>query len=174
MEGLNVKDIQQWVRERVNIIIIFQITNSKKSQPRMVCQLVNSLLKEEFLVVINDKWKDESRIKKGNLKIMTSEEFVEIFKNSKPISISKGKTYFLMRRPKENWGSKGNYWWNREWVRDERGGQNKGKIRRTFNKDSAWRTRQLRIDKKITIFSKAIKFGSIQLRWGVQWIFLRF
>ena len=32
---------------------------------------------------------------------MASEEFVEIFKNSKPLSILKGKTYFLTRRTKE-------------------------------------------------------------------------
>ena len=73
----------------------------------------------------------------------------------------------------KNWGSKGAFLWNGEWVRDERGGQTKGKIRRTFNKDSAWWTRRLRIDQKFAIFSKDIKFESIQLRWGVQWIFFK-
>ena len=73
----------------------------KRANREWFVNFVSTLLKEEFLIAINDKWRDVSRIKKGNLGIMASEEFVEIFKNSKPISISKEKTYFLTRRLKE-------------------------------------------------------------------------
>ena len=64
--------------------------------------LVNTLLEEDFREFINDKWRSSERkvINNKNLGITAKEEFIEIFKNSRSVSTSRGKTYFLARKPK--------------------------------------------------------------------------
>ena len=57
-------------------------------------------MENEFKAFINDKWRARELkvIKNKNLEINVKDEFVEIFKNSKSISTSRGKTYFLARK----------------------------------------------------------------------------
>ena len=64
---------------------------------------MNSLLENEFKAFIDGRWRacELNVIKNKNLKINVKYEFVKIFKNSKSISTSRGKTYFLARKQRE-------------------------------------------------------------------------
>ena len=64
--------------------------------------ILNTLLEEDFREFINDKWRSRERkvINNKNLGITAKEKFIEIFKNSRSVSTSRGKTYFLARKPK--------------------------------------------------------------------------
>ena len=104
LEGLRVKDILHWARERVEIDrYIPNYEYQKEPNREWFVNLVNTLLEEEFKEFINDKWRARELkvIKNKNLGITAKNEFVEIFRNSKSISTSRGKTYFLARSTRE-------------------------------------------------------------------------
>ena len=104
LQGLRVKDILNWARERVEIDrYIPDYDYQKEPNREWFLNLVNTLLEDDFKDFINDKWRarEQKVIKSKNLGVTVQNEFIEIFKNSKSISTSKGKTYFLARKPKE-------------------------------------------------------------------------
>ena len=83
------------------LITISPITNSRRSPTVNGSWTSWTLcLENEFKAFINDKWRARELkvIKNKNLEINVKDEFVEIFKNSKSISTSRGKTYFLARK----------------------------------------------------------------------------
>ena len=104
LKGLMVKDILHMARERVDIDrYIPDYKYQKEPNRKWFVNLVNTLLEEGFKEFINDKWRASELkvIKNKNLGITAKNEFVENFKNSKSISTSRGKTYFLARRTRE-------------------------------------------------------------------------
>ena len=103
LEGLRVKDILNWVRERVEIDrYIPDYDYQKEPNREWFINLVNTLLEDEFKVYVSDtlRVREQKVIKNKNLGVIVRNEFIEIFRNSKSISTSKGKTYFLARKPR--------------------------------------------------------------------------
>ena len=64
--------------------------------------LVNTLLEEDFREFIDSKWRarEQKVIQNKNLGVSARDEFIEIFKNSRSVSTSRGKTYFIARKSK--------------------------------------------------------------------------
>ena len=94
LEGLRTKDILQWARERVDIDrYIPDYEYQKEPNREWFVNLVNTLLEEDFREFINDKWRSRERkvINNKNLGITAKEKFIEIFKNSRSVSTSRGK-----------------------------------------------------------------------------------
>ena len=94
LEGLRTKDILQWARERVDIDrYISDYEYQKEPNREWFVNFVNTLLEEDFREFINDKWRSRERkvINNKNLGITAKEEFIEIFKNSRSVSTSRGK-----------------------------------------------------------------------------------
>ena len=102
LEGLRVKDILNWAREIVEIDrYIPDYDYQKEPNREWFINLVYILQEDEFKVYVSDTLRvyEQKVIKNKNLGVTTRNEFIEIFRNSKSISISKGKTYFLARKP---------------------------------------------------------------------------
>ena len=93
--------------------------------------IVNTLLEEDFKDLINDNWRacEQKVIKSKNLKVPVQNKFIEIFKNSKFISASKGKTYFfLSRKPKAR--KEGVLWEEIEEINENSNGEFDGLVRK--------------------------------------------
>ena len=104
MEGLRKKNILQWAREKIDVDrYIPDNEYQKESNRKWFTSLVNTLLEKDFKKFINSKWRarEQKVIKNKNLGVTASEVFIEIFKNSRSVSTSRVKTYFLARKPKE-------------------------------------------------------------------------
>ena len=65
-----------------------------------VCNVVNSLIPQEFKEFIDKKVKErkQSIIKSQNLGANIMPQFVNIFKTSNSVSLHKGKSHFLIRQ----------------------------------------------------------------------------
>ena len=98
LEGLRTKDILQCARERVDIDrYIPDYEYQKEPNRKWFVNLVNTFLEEDYREFINDKWRSSERkvINNKNLGITAKEEFIEIFKNSRSVSTSRGKRISL-------------------------------------------------------------------------------
>ena len=97
LEGLRIKDILSWARERIDIDrYIPDYDYQKEPNRELFVNLVNTLLEEEFKEFIRAKLRarETKVIKNRNLGITAKDEFIEIFKHSKSVSTSKGKRIF--------------------------------------------------------------------------------
>ena len=84
MQGLRVKDILNWTRERVEIDrYIPDYEYQKEPNREWFVNLVNTLLEDNFKVFINDRWIacKQIGIKSKNLGVTIQNKFIEIFKN---------------------------------------------------------------------------------------------
>ena len=74
----------------------------KETNRKWLCNIVNSLLTEDFNAFIEDKIniRKQELIKSQNISVSVKPECVKIFQNSQSISSSKGKSHFLARMPR--------------------------------------------------------------------------
>ena len=74
----------------------------KEPNREWLCNIVNSLLTEDFNAFIEDKIniRKQELIKSQNISVSVKPEFDKIFQNSQSISSSKGKSHFLARMPR--------------------------------------------------------------------------
>ena len=100
LEGLQVKKIIDFASEYFNVQqYIPDYEYTKEPNRDWICNLVNTLLQNEFKAFMTEKlsFREAKIIKDKNLGIIAKPEIIDIFKNSKSISTSKGNSNFLLR-----------------------------------------------------------------------------
>ena len=104
-KGLRVHEILSFAEEKISIAQYFpEYEYAKEPSREWLWNVVNSLIPKEFKVFVDEQviLRKESIVKNQNLHITAKNEFVEIFKASKAVSLEKGKSHFLARLPKMN------------------------------------------------------------------------
>ena len=82
-EGLTVEAIKEFAENKIDIeSYLPSYDYSKEPNREWLCNIVNSLIHEEFLIYINKKIEEKKNyiIQNQNLKITAKEEFINIFK----------------------------------------------------------------------------------------------
>ena len=100
---LHVKDILKFAASKVNIKMYMpDYAYQKEPNREWLCNIVNTLIKDEFQEYINEKVENRKLelINNQNLGIKAKPEFINIFKYSQSVSTMRGKSHFLVRLPK--------------------------------------------------------------------------
>ena len=104
-KGLYVNDILKFAKTKIRIEeYLPEFDYQREPNRQWLCNLVNSLIPEEFKLFIDEKVKlrRQALIKQQNLKMTIHPDFANIFKSSNAISSERGKSYFLTRLPKKS------------------------------------------------------------------------
>ena len=104
-EGLTVKDLMKFAETEFDIHKFLPEYDYHKDPNRSwLCNIINTIITEKFNKFIDKKIKERNKklITSQNLTVNAKEEFIKIFKNSQAISTMKGKSYFLVRNPKQS------------------------------------------------------------------------
>ena len=103
-KGLQVRNLLRFAGSHINIKgYLPEYEYSKEPNREWLCNLINTLIRDEFQKYIDDKVAKRKKelIKNQNLGIRAKPEIVEIFRRSQVISTMRGKSQFLVRMPKE-------------------------------------------------------------------------
>ena len=101
LDGLRVKGILGWARERVDIDrFLPEYEYDKEPSREWLCNVIHTLLDKQFtdFIIEKQRLREKKVITNKNLGIEAKPEFIKIFRESNSVSTSKGKTYFLARR----------------------------------------------------------------------------
>ena len=101
LDGLRVKGILSWARERIDIDrFLPEYEYDKEPSREWLCNVIHTLLDTEFtdFIIEKQRLREKKVITNKNLGIEAKPEFVQIFRKSNSVSVSKGKTYFLARK----------------------------------------------------------------------------
>ena len=104
-KGLYVNDILKFAKTKIRIEeYLPEFDYQREPNRQWLCNLVNSLIPEEFKLFIDEKveLRRQALIKQQNLKMTIHPDFANIFKSSNAISSERGKSYFLTRLPKKS------------------------------------------------------------------------
>ena len=102
-KGLKVSDILKFAATKTNInIYLPEYDYPKEPNREWVCNIVNSLIPEEFQYFIKHKEEIRRReiLMSNNLGMKVNPEFLSIFKSSQAVSTVSGRSHFLTRDPK--------------------------------------------------------------------------
>ena len=102
-KGLRVNEIIEFASGHIDIKkFLPKYSYEKEPNREWLCNIVNTLLNEEFNKFIGEKVeiRKQEFIKSQNISVSVKPEFLKIFKNSQSISYSKGKSHFLARMPR--------------------------------------------------------------------------
>ena len=102
-KGLFVKDLLKFASTKVNIKrCIPDYEYSKEPNREWLCNLLNTLIPEDFKDFITEKTeiRKQELIKNQNLVINAKPEFIDIFQKSQVVSLMKGRSHFLTRMPR--------------------------------------------------------------------------
>ena len=102
-KGLRIKDILSFSSSKINIEDYLPDYDYNKEPNRVwLCNIVNSLIEDEFKTYIAKKIKQRKQdlVHSQNLFLTVKPEILNLFKNSQSVSLEKGKSHFLTRIPK--------------------------------------------------------------------------
>ena len=101
--GLKVRDLIRFAESKFSIDkFLPEYSYHKEPNREWLCNIINTLVNDEFKNFIQEKIdkRNKELIKTQNLGVSAKQEFIDIFKRSKAISTTKGKSHFLTRVPK--------------------------------------------------------------------------
>ena len=102
-KGFKVSDILKFTVTKTNINkYLPEYDYPKEPNREWVCNIVNSLIPEEFQYFIKHKEEIRKReiLMSNNLKMKINPEFLNIFKSSRAVLTESGRSHFLTRDPK--------------------------------------------------------------------------
>ena len=101
---LRICDILKFASTKINIADYMpEYEYSKEPNREWVCNVVNTLLSDDFKEFIDQivNERKQSLIDSQNFRITAKPEFIQLFKESKSVSLKKGRSHFLSRVPKK-------------------------------------------------------------------------
>ena len=101
-KGLRICDILKFTSTKINIADYMpEYEYNKEPNREWVCNIVNTLLSDDFEEIIDQRVNErkESLINSQNFRITAKTEFIQLFKESKSVSLKKGRSHFLSRIP---------------------------------------------------------------------------
>ena len=105
LEGLRVKKILEFTFEHLDVQqYLPDYEYQKEPNKDWLCNLVHTLLHGEFRRFISTSMsqREAKIIKEKNLGVVARPEIINIFKNSRAVSTSKGKSHFVLRPVAKN------------------------------------------------------------------------
>ena len=100
IKGLSIKEIIAWAKDNSDIDS-YLLTYSYHKYPDRdwICNVLNTIENQKFQKFISDALKDRQKliVMKSRLNVVAIPEIISIFSKSQNVSISKGKSRFLMR-----------------------------------------------------------------------------
>ena len=100
IDKLSIKEIIAWGRENTDIDSYLPTYSYDKYPNRdWLCNVLNTIAYDKFQTLIMDALKSRERklVMKSKLNVVAIPEIIKIFAKSQNVSISKGKSHFLMR-----------------------------------------------------------------------------
>ena len=137
-KGLRIKDILSFASSRMNIEDYLPDYDYNKEPNRVrLCNIVNSLIEDEFKTYIAKKIKQRKQvlIHSQNLFMTVKPEFLNLLKKFTVCFFRKGEKSFFNKNTKDNKWPKTNW---KAWRREERT-ISQGKRIRERNRSSSWK-----------------------------------
>ena len=103
-KGLRISDILDFAAAHTDILnYLPEYDYNKEPSREWICNVINTLIPREFKEFIDLKVEERKKsiIDNQNFKITAKPEFLQLFKESKSVSLRKGRSHFLSRMPKK-------------------------------------------------------------------------
>ena len=102
-KGLFVREILKFTATKINTKrYVPDYLYSKEPSREWICSLLNTLMPHDFQTFVAEKEeiRKQDLIESQNLTINAKPEFIDIFRKSQAVSVMKGRSHFLTRKPR--------------------------------------------------------------------------
>ena len=102
IDNLRVKNILLFAADKVDISSYLpEYEYNKDPQREWICNVVNTLLHDKFkeFIASSMRAREKKLVQNKRLNVVALPQFIKMFANSNNVSVSKGRTHFLLRSP---------------------------------------------------------------------------